>query len=129
MASVQSPGSSASASSIVRPDYMHKFRPAAVKPLIAETLRNELGDTRYEADDMAGLTKTIGDKINARLAGEAGLDRYKLITNVSIFQDGGQGARMGTSAIWDPESDGVAQEMYSNGSIKCVAVVFAAHVY
>ncbi|KAJ1961535.1 hypothetical protein GGI12_003194 [Dipsacomyces acuminosporus] len=121
--------SSTSTASLVQPDYMHRFRAAAVKPLIAETLRSELSKVRYEAEDMPELTKTIGERINGRLAAEAGLSRYKLITNVSIFQDDGIGARMGTNMIWDTESDGVAQEVYSNGSVKCVAVVFATEYH
>lgn len=98
----------------------------AAKPLITSVLRDELKGARYQTDQVSELSKRIGDGIVAKLTTEVvGLERYKLIANVSIFQNEGQGARMDTRAVWDPDADGVLQETFVNDSIKCVAVVFA----
>ncbi|KAJ1941269.1 Tctex1 domain-containing protein 2 [Linderina macrospora] len=118
-----------STTTLAQPDYMYKFRASAAKPLIAEVLRTELSDKKYEAEDMAELTKTIGEQINLRLSKESGMERYKFISNVNIFQNSGQGARMGSSAVWDREADCVVQETYVSESLKCVAVVFVVLVY
>ncbi|KAJ2550456.1 hypothetical protein EV175_004060 [Coemansia sp. RSA 1933] len=97
--------------------------------LLSEVLRSELGNVKYDADEVSQLSRRIGETVNRRLSGEPGAECYKYITNVSIFQNEGQGARMGTSTNWDPESDAMAQEMFANDSLKCVAVVFAVRVY
>ncbi|KAJ2493944.1 hypothetical protein IWW37_000022 [Coemansia sp. RSA 2050] len=113
----------------LRPDYMHRFRPTVAKPLISEVLRSTLGNAKYEAEDVAELSTSIGEKIVQRLVAEPGLERYKFVANVSIFQNSGQGARMCIGATWDPESDAAVQETFTNESIRCVAVVFAVYVY
>ncbi|KAJ2363811.1 Tctex1 domain-containing protein 2, partial [Coemansia sp. RSA 2611] len=113
----------------LRPDYMHRFRPTVAKPVISEVLRSTLGNAKYEAEGMAELSTSIGEKIVQRLAAEPGLERYKFVANVSIFQNNGQGARMSIGATWDPESDAAVQETFTSESIRCVAVVFAVYVY
>ncbi|KAJ1725472.1 Tctex1 domain-containing protein 2 [Coemansia erecta] len=112
-----------------QPDYMHKFRPASARPLISEVLRGELGVWRYDASEVADVGKRVSEAITKRLAGEPGMERYKFITNVSLFQNDGQGARMGTSMVWDAESDAAVQETYTSEGVRCVAVVFAVYVY
>ncbi|KAJ2385999.1 hypothetical protein GGI23_006596 [Coemansia sp. RSA 2559] len=106
-----------------------RLQTSTVRKLMSEVLRNELGNAKYDADEVAQLSKRIGEMINRRLSGESGSERYKYVTNVSIFQNKGQGARMGTSTIWDPVSDAMVQEVFANDSVKCVAVVFAVYVY
>ncbi|KAJ2009808.1 hypothetical protein GGI04_000124 [Coemansia thaxteri] len=101
----------------LRPDYMHRFRPTVAKPIISEVLRSALGNTKYESEGMAELTTAIGKRIVERLVAEPGLERYKFVVNVSIFQNNGQGARMGVSANWDPEADAAVQETFTNDSI------------
>ncbi|KAJ1665357.1 hypothetical protein IW140_001473 [Coemansia sp. RSA 1813] len=108
---------------------LQKFQTIAAQHIVSDVLRSELGSAKYEADEVAQLSKRIGETINKRLSEEPGSERYKYVTNVSIFQNEGQGARMSTSTIWDPESDAMVQEMFANESIRCVAVVFAVYVY
>ncbi|KAJ2787163.1 Tctex1 domain-containing protein 2 [Coemansia interrupta] len=112
-----------------QPDYMHKFRPATARPLIGEILRGEIGGWRYDAAEVAEVGKRVSEAITKRLSSEAGMERYKFITNVSLFQNDGQGARMGTSMVWDAESDAAVQETYASEGVRCVAVVFAVYVY
>ncbi|KAJ2052775.1 hypothetical protein GGI03_005600 [Coemansia sp. RSA 2337] len=116
-------------SATLRPDYMHRFRPTVAKPIISEILRSTLGNAKYQAEGMVELSTGIGEKIVERLVAEPGLERYKYVANVSIFQNNGQGARMCIGATWDPESDAAVQETFTNESIRCVAVVLAAYVY
>ncbi|KAJ2878731.1 hypothetical protein GGI21_004058 [Coemansia aciculifera] len=121
--------STAAAAVALRPDYMHRFRASVGKPIISEVLRSTIGNTKYVAEDMAELSRSIGERIVERLVAEPGMERYKFVANVSVFQNNGQGARMGIGATWDPESDAAVQETFTNESIRCVAVVFAVYVY
>ncbi|KAI9504089.1 Tctex1 domain-containing protein 2 [Coemansia spiralis] len=113
----------------VRAEQAQKLRTTAMRGILGEVLRGELGSARYEAEEVAAASKRVGEAINKRLLEEPGMERYKLVANISIFQNDGQGARMGSSTVWDPETDGVVQEMFANDSIRCVAVVFAVCIY
>ncbi|KAJ2380255.1 Tctex1 domain-containing protein 2, partial [Coemansia sp. RSA 2603] len=117
-----------SSGAMPQPDYMHKFRAASARPLIGEILRSELSGWRYNGDTAADVGKRVSEAISRRLAAERGMERYKFISNVSLFQSDAQGARMGTSMVWDAESDGAVQETFTSEGVRCVAVVFAVYV-
>ncbi|KAJ1829715.1 Tctex1 domain-containing protein 2 [Coemansia sp. RSA 2599] len=118
-----------SQTAIPHPDLIHRFRTSCARPLMGDILRDELGNRRYQVEEMAAASKRISEIINKRLAKVPGLEGFKFITNVSIFQNDGQGARMFTSMVWDPDSDTAVQEIYTNENIKCVALVLAICVY
>ncbi|KAJ2800049.1 Tctex1 domain-containing protein 2 [Coemansia guatemalensis] len=113
----------------MRPDFMHRFRAAEVRPVISEVLRSELEGKQYEGVEMAEISRRISEAVAARVAGSAGLERYKIISTVSMFENSGQGARMGSSAVWDDEADGVVHETFANDQLRCVAAVYALCVY
>ncbi|KAJ1888059.1 hypothetical protein LPJ66_008766 [Kickxella alabastrina] len=96
------------------PDFMHKFRPDVAQPIINDILRSELTDKRYKDNDMSTITKRIGELITSRMSVQSGFERYKFVTNVSIFENPGQGSWMGTNLVWDPETDNAAQGSFFN---------------
>ncbi|KAJ2763947.1 hypothetical protein IWQ56_003510 [Coemansia nantahalensis] len=105
------------------------FPAAGARAAIGEVLKRELEGVQYQGDRMAELGRAVGAQINERLAAEAGLERYKFVTSVTIFQNTGQGAHMGCTAVWDPAADVALQETFTSDSIRCVAAVFAVCVY
>ncbi|PIA19409.1 hypothetical protein COEREDRAFT_37714 [Coemansia reversa NRRL 1564] len=109
----------------MRPDFMHRFRASEVRPVISEVLQSELEGMQYEGVEMAEISRRISEVVAARVAGMAGLERYKIISSVSMFENSGQGARMGSSVMWDDEVDGIVHETYANDRLRCVAVVYA----
>ncbi|KAJ1947443.1 hypothetical protein GGF37_000383 [Kickxella alabastrina] len=111
------------------PDFMHKFRPDVAQPIINDILRSELTDKRYKDNDMSAITKRIGELITSRMSVQSGFERYKFVTNVSIFESPGQGSWMGTNLVWDPEADNAAQGSFFNDTVRCVATVYAVYVY
>ncbi|KAJ2080721.1 Tctex1 domain-containing protein 2 [Coemansia sp. RSA 988] len=113
----------------MRPDFMHRFRAAEVRPMINEVLRSELEGRKYEGVEMAETSQRISEAVAARVMGSAGMERYKVISTVSIFENSGQGARMGSSAVWDEEVDGVVHESYASDQLRCVAAVYAVCTY
>ncbi|KAJ2687176.1 Tctex1 domain-containing protein 2 [Coemansia spiralis] len=106
------------------------FPAASARAAIGEVLRRELEGVEYQGERMAELGRALGAQINERLAAEAGLERYKFATSVSIFQNrSGQGAHMGCSTVWDPATDAAVHETFASDTIRCVAAVFAVRVY
>ena len=57
------------------------------------------------------------------------LPRYKYVVNVILGENKGEGARMDCKCLWDTDTDGFVQHVYTNASLFCVAVAFAMYYY
>ena len=57
------------------------------------------------------------------------LARYKLMVQVVIGQQKGEGVRMGTRCFWDAESDNYASDTFTNDSLFCVATAYGVYMY
>lgn len=55
--------------------------------------------------------------------------RYKLMVQVVIGQQKGEGVRMGTRCFWDAESDNYASDTFTNDSLFCVATAYGVYMY
>ncbi len=55
--------------------------------------------------------------------------RYKLLVQVVIGQQKGEGVRMGTRCFWDAESDNYASDTFTNDSLFCVATAYGVYMY
>ena len=77
----------------LRPDFRRKFRPTQVRETIRQVLVEKLDGGEYNADSVSSLTKEVADLIRDRLKHEE-YDRYKLIVNVFICEQKGDGVKM-----------------------------------
>ncbi|CAD7927274.1 unnamed protein product [Amoebophrya sp. A25] len=115
------------------PEYRMKFRTAAVKEILKEILAQKLEGVSYHAEGSNALAKQVADEMKERLRDEqqAGrLDaRYKVVTQVFILEQRGQGVRVGHRAFWDEETDSFATESYSNDHIFCIATAYGIYFY
>ena len=48
---------------------------------------------------------------------------------VVIGEQRGEGIKVGSRCFWDPNTDGYAQELFTNETIFCVAAAFATYIY
>eukprot|EP00057_Strongylocentrotus_purpuratus_P035080 XP_797623.2 PREDICTED: tctex1 domain-containing protein 2 [Strongylocentrotus purpuratus] len=76
----------------IRPNFLKKFRSAAVKAVIHTVLNEELTDKQYSAEETTAWCKQISEKIKERLK-ELELDRYKFIIQVVIGEQRGEGVK------------------------------------
>ncbi|KAL8593911.1 hypothetical protein ACOMHN_048348 [Nucella lapillus] len=113
---------------VIRPNFQHKFRPAAVKDMIHMVLTSTLSDKLYESESATEWTKAISDTIKDKLQ-DMGYDRYKFIVQVVIAEQRGQGTKMACRCFWDADSDSYAQDLYMNESLVCVAAAFGIFHY
>ncbi|XP_041482860.1 dynein light chain Tctex-type protein 2B-like [Lytechinus variegatus] len=112
----------------IRPNFLKKFRPAAVKAVIHTVLNEELSDKQYSAEETTAWCKLISEKIKERLK-ELELDRYKFIIQVVIGEQRGEGVKMGCRCFWDSDTDNYAQDIYMSDSLFCVAAAFGVFYY
>ena len=55
--------------------------------------------------------------------------RYKIVVEVVIGEQRGEGVRMGSRCLWDSDTDNYASCVYMNDSLFCCAAVFGLYYY
>ena len=55
--------------------------------------------------------------------------RYKIVVEVVIGEQRGEGVRMGSRCLWDSDTDNYASEVYMNDSLFCCTAVFGLYYY
>uniref|UniRef100_A0A5F7Z981 Dynein light chain Tctex-type 2B n=2 Tax=Macaca TaxID=9539 RepID=A0A5F7Z981_MACMU len=75
---------------ILRPVFQQRFRPSVVKDCIHAVLKEELANAQYSPEEMPQLTKHLSENIKDKLK-EMGFDRYKMVVQVVIGEQRGEG--------------------------------------
>ena len=57
------------------------------------------------------------------------LHRYKIVVEVVIGEQRGEGVRMGTRCLWDSDTDSYASDVFMNDSLFCCAAAFGIYYY
>ncbi|XP_006003142.1 dynein light chain Tctex-type protein 2B [Latimeria chalumnae] len=112
----------------IRPNFNQKFKPAVVKDCIHLVLKEELDNKQYEPEEVPTLTKSLSETIKDRLK-ELGFDRYKIVVQVVIGEQRGEGVKMVARCFWDADTDNCARDIYMNDSLFCVAAAFGCFFY
>ncbi|XP_066565184.1 dynein light chain Tctex-type protein 2B [Amia ocellicauda] len=113
---------------IIRPNYHHKLKAGVVKECIQQVLKAELASKQYDPEEVPSLTRSVSDSIKDKVK-EVGFDRYKLVVQVVIGEQRGEGVKMAARCFWDADTDSYAQDIYMNDSLFCVAAVFGCFHY
>ncbi|ORX88842.1 Tctex-1, partial [Basidiobolus meristosporus CBS 931.73] len=105
-----------------------RFRPAVVSKVIHQVLVEHLQNQTYDPEKASKVTADITETIKNKLK-ELELSRYKYIVNVTLGENRGEAARVGCRCMWDADTDNVAQDIFTNDSLFCVAVAFGVYYY
>ncbi|XP_054967005.1 dynein light chain Tctex-type protein 2B isoform X2 [Pan paniscus] len=89
---------------ILRPVFQQRFRPSVVKDCIHAVLKEELANAEYSPEEMPQLTKHLSENIKDKLK-EMGFDRYKMVVQVVIGEQRGEGVFLASSPR--PECSGM----------------------
>ncbi|XP_063578705.1 dynein light chain Tctex-type protein 2B isoform X6 [Pongo abelii] len=73
-----------------------RFRPSVVKDCIHAVLKEELANAEYSPEEMPQLTKHLSENIKDKLK-EMGFDRYKMVVQVVIGEQRGEGVFLASS--------------------------------
>ncbi|XP_028587726.1 dynein light chain Tctex-type protein 2B [Podarcis muralis] len=112
----------------LRPAFQHKFRPSTVKDCIHEVLKEELASVQYNPEEIPQLTKSLSETILEKLK-EKGFHRYKMVVQVVIGEQRGEGVNMAARCFWDSDTDNYAQDIFMNDTLFCVVVAFGCFFY
>ncbi|KAG5276507.1 hypothetical protein AALO_G00132840 [Alosa alosa] len=113
---------------LIRPNYQHKFKAGVVKECIREILRDNLTGLKYDPQQSPILSKTLADTIKEKLK-EVGFERYKMVVQVVLGEQRGEGVKMAARCFWDADTDSYAQDIFMNESLFCVAAAFGSYYY
>nr|KAF6383866.1 hypothetical protein mPipKuh1_017203 [Pipistrellus kuhlii] len=75
---------------ILRPVFQQRFRPSVVKECIHAVLKEELATAEYSPEETPSLTKRLSETIKDKLK-TMGFDRYKMVVQVVIGEQRGEG--------------------------------------
>ncbi|XP_034534689.1 tctex1 domain-containing protein 2 isoform X2 [Notolabrus celidotus] len=112
----------------IRPNHQHRFKPAIVKDCIREVVRERMSGVRYDPEEVPELSRSLADCIKERVK-NSGLDRYKLVVQVVIGEQRGQGVKMSSRCLWDADTDNYAEDVFINDSLFCAVAVFGSYYY
>ncbi|XP_041125753.1 dynein light chain Tctex-type protein 2B-like isoform X1 [Polyodon spathula] len=98
---------------VIRPNFQHKFKPATAKECIHQILKEELVSKQYDPEQVPALTRALSEAVKDKLK-EMGYDRYKLVVQVVIGEQRGEGVKMAARCFWDADTDNYAQDIYMN---------------
>uniref|UniRef100_A0A3B4H384 Tctex1 domain containing 2 n=1 Tax=Pundamilia nyererei TaxID=303518 RepID=A0A3B4H384_9CICH len=99
----------------IRPNHQQKFRPAVVKECIREIVRERLSGVQYNPEEVPELTRSLADSVKDKVK-NSGFDKYKLVVQVVIGEQRGQGVKMSSRCFWDADTDSYAEDVFMNVS-------------
>ncbi|MBZ3874818.1 Tctex1 domain-containing protein 2 [Sciurus carolinensis] len=97
-------------------DLHNRFRPSVVKDCIHTVLKEELANAEYNPEEMPQLTKHLSENIKDKLK-EMGFDRYKMVVQVVIGEQRGEGVFMAARCFWDADTDNYTYDVFMNVSL------------
>lgn len=112
----------------IRPNHQQKFRSAVVKECIREIVRERLSGVQYNPEEVPELTRSLADSVKDKVK-NSGFDKYKLVVQVVIGEQRGQGVKMSSRCFWDADTDSYAEDVFMNDSLFCVVAVFGSYYY
>ncbi|XP_035747129.1 tctex1 domain-containing protein 2, partial [Egretta garzetta] len=105
-----------------------RFKSSTVKECIHAILKEKLANVQYIPEEMPQLTKSLSETIKDRLK-EEGFDRYKMVVQVVIGEQRGEGVNMAARCFWDADTDSYAHDVFMNDSLFCVVAAFGCFYY
>lgn len=112
----------------LRPQLNKKFRPAIVKPIVKDILTRRLEGVEYKVDEVQNMSKEIADTIRERVRGLE-FERYKILVNLVIGEQRGEGVRVASNMFWDSDTDSYCEEVFMNKHLFAVATVYGLYQY
>ena len=104
------------------------FMNLVAQEIIHGCLNEQLGGKVYDASKVSQWSKAIADNVKSQVK-TLGYDRYKIVVEVVIGEQRGEGVRMGSRCLWDSDTDNYASDVYMNDSLFCCTAVFGLYYY
>lgn len=108
------------------PDRGKFFDSVKISQIIESSLNENLKDLPYDHDKCPGLCTYLAEVIKDDIKA-SGVQRYKLVTNVILFEDKRQGFHWGSRCLWNPNFDNFATASYTGQGYRAVGACFASY--
>ena len=112
----------------VGPAFENKFKVLQAQAIIKETLAENLSKQPYVPEAASQTTREIVESIKAKLK-EILPPQYKLVVQVLLGEQRGQGIAMGFRGFWDNDSDNFARETFTSDAVFAVGIAYAMYSY
>ena len=110
------------------PAFENKFKVLEAQIVIKEQLAATLANQTYQPESASEISRQLAEDIKAKLK-QTLPPQYKLVVQVLLGEQRGQGIAMGFRGFWDNETDNVARETFTNDSIFAVGIAYAMYSY
>ncbi|XP_013408134.1 tctex1 domain-containing protein 2 [Lingula anatina] len=107
----------------LEPNGSMRFRQGKVEEALSELLASSLKDVTYTTYTARNLSVDLSNQIKCRVK-DMGFRRHKLVVDVFLGQNCGQGIEVASRCVWDPSVDNFATASYQNESIFATALVY-----
>ena len=97
-----------------------------VRRIISNVLSTNLSDQTYRGREVSSMVKFISSSIIGRVK-LINIPRYKIVCNVILGQNNGQGCLMATRCMLDESIDSYACETFKNNSLFAIGIVHAMY--
>ena len=114
----------------LEPREEERFYPSKVKKEIRRILEERLKDESYDANTAGVLTEELTKTIRDRLKNgtdDYRMPRYKFIVQVVFGELKGQGLRITSKCLWNPNYDNYVSYTYKKNEFYCTAMVFGCY--
>lgn len=102
------------------------FPHSRVKEIASGILEEQLKDMTYSSNQCKEKALTLSEMILASIK-KLPMERYKIVCDVLIGQNGGQSMVTASRCAWDEKTDNFASVSYENRSIYAVATVYGLY--
>lgn len=103
-----------------------KFSPSAVQAVCEEVVKAVLDGKVWNGEEETVWTVSITEQIKQKVR-ELRYSRYKVVVQVVLGQNKGQGIRIASRCLWDTDTDNSASFSFKNDSLWCTAMVFGCY--
>eukprot|EP01063_Lacrimia_lanifica_P037436 TRINITY_DN7685_c0_g1_i1.p3 TRINITY_DN7685_c0_g1~~TRINITY_DN7685_c0_g1_i1.p3 ORF type:complete len:138 (+),score=67.22 TRINITY_DN7685_c0_g1_i1:70-483(+) len=103
-----------------------KFLKRDVENVMTSILHEKLKDKEYDPAEQGQLIKELCTEIQAAVK-QMGYERYKIVIQVNITEAQGQGIRIASRCLWDPDQDNFAEATFKSQHLWCCALAFGCY--
>ncbi|XP_076464531.1 dynein light chain Tctex-type protein 2B-like [Babylonia areolata] len=108
------------------PEDDHRFSQVKAEQIIYSVFENYLAKREYDAKRFPSLSKTLSELIKERLR-DSGLDRYKIVSVVTLCENRDQGTRVASRCLWNAKHDNHASVVFEGANFFAVGSVYAVY--
>jgi len=107
----------------VGPNEDEKFNRCTVQNKLANILESFLAGEKYDEKKSPIMARNLTEVIRGRMR-ELAFPRYKIVVNVMIGHNNGQGMNCSSKFLWDDKNDNFATATYKGGNLFAIASVY-----